>query len=295
MSSTISTLSYAHSADRIRDLLGRERADPRTNPACYSISFEHGHATPRAVVFLHGITSSPFQFRQLGELFFSRGYNVLIPRMPRHGYVDRLTDDPAHLTRTELEAYAAEAVDAGRGLAEHLTIAGLSVGGVLAAWCAQTREDVDLAVPIAPAFAPYRVPLRLVPVLARLARSVPNLMLWWDPIRRQKVGPPCSYPRFSTHAMAESFLLGFDVYRAARDLPPVARSILTVANPLEMSVNNQATRDVARRWRAHTSNMHEFTFGRQVGRLHDIIGPYQEQAHTDYVYPILFDLIDRTA
>jgi pimeloyl-ACP methyl ester carboxylesterase len=295
MSSSTTTSSYADSMERITDLQRREVADARINPACYSISLEHGHATPRAVVFLHGITSSPFQFRQLGEFFFSRGYNVLIPRMPRHGYLDRLTDDPARLTRTELQAYAADAVDIGRGLAEHLTIAGLSVGGVLAAWCAQTRSDVELAVPIAPAFAPYGVPFSLVPLLARLAGTVPNLMMWWDPIKRQKVGPPCSYPRFSTHAMAESFLLGLDVYRAASDHSPVARSILTVANPLERSVNNQATRAVVRRWRAHTSNVRDFTFGRQVGRLHDIIGPYQPEARTDYVYPILFDLIDRTS
>jgi alpha-beta hydrolase superfamily lysophospholipase len=226
MSSTTSTSSYANSIERITHLHGSEAADPRINPACYSISFEHGRATPRAIVFLHGITSSPFQFRLLGELFFSRGYNVVIPRMPRHAYLDRLTDDPAQLTRSELHAYTAAAVDVGRGLAEHLTIAGLSVGGVLAAWCAQTRSDVDLAVPIAPAFAPYSVPLRLVPILARLTQMVPNLMLWWDPIRRQKVGPPCSYPRFSTRAMAESFLVGLDVYRAARD-PPTHGSIDT--------------------------------------------------------------------
>src|SRR6266568_6232434 len=180
MSSTSISPSYVDSADRIRDLLAREQADPRINPACYSISFEHGHATPRAVVFLHGITSSPCQFRQLGQLFFSRGYNVLIPRMPRHGYLDRLTDDPARLTRTDFEAYVNAAVDASRGLAEHLTIVGLSVGGVLAAWCAQTRADVDLAVAIAPAFAPYAVPLRLMTMLARFVRTVPNLMAWWD-------------------------------------------------------------------------------------------------------------------
>src|SRR5207247_522828 len=151
-----------------------------------------------------------------------------------------------------------------------LTIVGLSVGGVLAAWCAQTRADVDLAVLIAPAFAPYGVPLGLMPMLARFVRTVPNLMAWWDPIKRQKVGPPCSYPRFSTHAMAESFLLGINVYRAALHQPPVARSILTVANPLEISVNNQATHAVVRRWRAHPCNIREYTFGRQVGRLHDI-------------------------
>jgi carboxylesterase len=293
MSTTTSTSSYADSAERIKDLHSREKQDPRLNPACYSIAYDHGQATPRAVVFLHGITSSPVQFRDLGQLFFSRGYNVLIPRMPRHGYLDRMTRDPAHLTRFELEAYAADAVAIARGLGEHLTIAGLSVSGVLAAWCAQTRSDVDLAVPISPSFAPYGVPLSLVPMLTRLARRVPNVMVWWHPLKRQHVGPPCSYPRFSTHAMAESFEVGLDVYRAARDEPPRARSILTVTNPLDMSVNNRATRAVVRRWRAHSSNVREYTFDRQVGKLHDIIGPYQERARVDYVYPILFDLIDR--
>src|SRR3981081_4420563 len=136
MSTTTSTSSYAESANRFKELNRRERDDPRVNPACYSVAFDHGRATPRAVVFLHGITSSPFQFHQLGKLFFSRGYNVLIPRMPRHGYLDRMTRDPAHLTLSELEDYAADAVDTARGLGEHLTVAGLSVSGVLAAWCA---------------------------------------------------------------------------------------------------------------------------------------------------------------
>src|SRR3981081_1839753 len=107
MSTTTSTSSYAESANRFKELNRRERDDPRVNPACYSVAFDHGRAPSRAVVFLHGITSSPFQFHQLGQLFFSRGYNVLVPRMPRHGYLDRLTRDPAHLTRVELEGYAA--------------------------------------------------------------------------------------------------------------------------------------------------------------------------------------------
>src|SRR3982074_1890093 len=116
MSTTTSTSSYADSAERIKDLHSREKQDPRLTPACYTIGYDHGHATPRAVVFLHGITSSPVQFRDLGQLFFSRGYNVLIPRMPRHGYLDRLTRDPAHLTRADLLTYAAGAVDTARAL-----------------------------------------------------------------------------------------------------------------------------------------------------------------------------------
>ena len=152
-----------------------------------------------------------------------------------------------------------------------------------------------MRVPIAPAFAAHFVPFRLMPLLARLVRSAPNLFVWWNPLKRQNVGPQCNYPRYSTHAMAESFLAGLDVYNAARDQPPMARSILTVVNPRDMALNNAATRAVVRRWRSHaTATVREYVFGRQLGTLHDIIGPYQDNAHVDYVYPILFDLIDAT-
>src|ERR1700694_4427450 len=130
--------------ERARALLARERADPRINPDCASIVLEHGQRVRRSLVCMHGITSSPVQFRELGALFHARGYNVVIPRMPGHGYRDRLTHDQAKLTVAAYTAYANEAVEIGRGLGEHLTVMGLSVGGILAAWCAQTRAHVDL-------------------------------------------------------------------------------------------------------------------------------------------------------
>src|SRR5205085_5302535 len=110
------------------------------------ILLDHGAPTPKAIVFLHGITSSPVQFHHLGAQFHSRGYNVLIPRMPRHGYRDRLSHEHALITRADYKAYAAEAIALGRGLGEHLTVGGLSVSGVIAAWCAQTQAAVDQAV-----------------------------------------------------------------------------------------------------------------------------------------------------
>src|SRR5712692_6406083 len=203
--------SFEASLNAARELQRCEQASPKINPACGSILLEHGHRTPRAVAFMHGITSSPVQFHDLGALFHARGYNVFIPRMPRHGYTDRLIHDPANLTVAEFKAYASQTVDIARGLGDHLTVAGLSVSGVLTAWCAQTRADVDLAVPIAPAFAPHVVPFPLVPGLARLLNLLPNFFVWWDFRLRARVGHACSYPRFSTHAMAESFHLGLEV------------------------------------------------------------------------------------
>src|SRR5439155_14264405 len=122
-------------------------------------------------------TSSPVQFRELGELFFQRGYNVFIPRMPRHGYRDRLSRDHATLTVAEFKAYASHTVATARGLGDHLTVAGLSVSGVLACWCAQRCSEVDLAVPIAPAFGPYGLPFQLVPGLVKLGKALPNLFV----------------------------------------------------------------------------------------------------------------------
>jgi len=293
--STRTVLSFEQSLNAAREVHRNEQASPKINPACGSIVLEHGRRTPRAVAFMHGITSSPVQFHDLGALFHARGYNVFIPRMPRHGHADRLTHDPANLTVAEFKAYASLTVDIARGLGDHLTIVGLSVSGVLTAWCAQTRADVDLAVPIAPAFAPHVVQLPLVPALTRLLKLLPNFFVWWDFRQRARIGPPCSYPRFSTHAMAESFQLGLEVDRVAQTHPPACKQILAITNPRDMAVNNAATRVVLRHWRSHTSgSVREYAFGPDLLPLHDIIGPYQPKARTDYVYPILFDLIDAT-
>jgi hypothetical protein len=289
-------MAYAESMQRLRGLLAREEADLRVNPECASIVFEHGQRMPRAIVCLHGITSSPVQFRDLGTLFYSRGYNVVIPRLPYHGYRDRMTSDLAKLSVAEYKAFVSGAVAIGRGLGEHLTVTGLSVSGVMAAWCGQTRPDVDLAVPIAPSFAPNGLPPNLIPGLTTVLRTLPNMFIPWHFWRPAAMTPKCTYPRFSTHALAEAFLLGSDVLQQATRTPPAARSILVITNPGDRAVNNPATRAVLRQWRGHAgAKVREYVFGPELRNMHDIIGPYQPNARVDHVYPILFDLIDTSA
>ena len=51
-----------------------------------------------------------------------------------------------------------------------------------------------------------------------------------------------------------------------------------------------------RQWRARAgAKVREYRFGLELQRMHDIIGPYQPNARVEYVYPILFDLIDSIA
>src|SRR5919199_374066 len=266
--------TFEAAREQIARLRAAETADPRIDPERRSFALDHGHRTDRAVVFLHGITSSPPQFQELAELFFDQGYNVLVPRMPRHGFADRLTRDPARLTRRELVAYTNEAVDAGRGLADHLTVGGLSVSGTLAAWAFQHRSDVDLAVLIAPAFAPYAVPLPAVKALIAIAQRLPNFFLWWDPRVGARLRTPAGYPWFSTRAMAESFRLGYEIYQAAATEPPGGRVVLAITNPGDRAVSTPATRTVLARWARYPGSLiHFYQFSRDLGPLHDVIGP----------------------
>ena len=143
-------MSYAEAieiAQGFQDLDG-----PNVNPACHTRLYTHGQQTERALVLLHGFTNCPRQLDDIGKDFFSRGWNVLIPRYPRHGYTDRLNTAIAELRADHLIAVANRSVDAGFGLGTRLTVAGLSLGAALAGYMAQTREGIERTVMIAPMF-----------------------------------------------------------------------------------------------------------------------------------------------
>src|SRR5438132_14085120 len=141
-------MSYAEAIEIARGL--QALAGPNVNPDCPTRLYTHGQATERALVLLHGFTNCPRQLDDLGKDFFARGWNVLIPRYPRHGYTDRLNTAIAELRADHLVAVANRAAEVGAGLGERLAVAGLSLGGILAGLLAQTRDDLDRAVLIAP-------------------------------------------------------------------------------------------------------------------------------------------------
>src|SRR6266853_1223196 len=115
---------------------------PNVNPVCHTRLYVHGRRTKRSLVLLHGFTNCPQQFDALGKHFHELGWNVLIPRYPRHGYSDRLTTSIAQLRADMLMAVTNRAGEAGTGLGYRLTVAGLSLGGVLTAHLAQNSERI---------------------------------------------------------------------------------------------------------------------------------------------------------
>jgi carboxylesterase len=263
------------------------------NPDCLLRWWEHGQRQPVCVVFLHGYTSGPRQFYQLGELFFQYGCNVIVPRFPGHGLQDRNTGALSGLTAEQLVATACRAIDIAHGLGDQVVVAGLSMGGVVAGWVAQFRPDVSLAVLISPGFCPRILSPRAVPLATRLALVLPNRYLWWDPVLKDTPRPPLyAYPRMASRGLAQVMRLGLVVQRQARHSPPLAQRILVITNPADQSVSNEATENVVAGWKASGArNLSSYSFDAALKLPHDLISPEQPDQNVTTAHPILLQQI----
>lgn len=270
-------------------LIEAERADARLNPLAVTRLLVHGRAAARSVVLFHGFTNCPQQMAELGALFFARGWNVLVPRLPRHGCADRLTTAIAGLTAAELEACADRAFVWAQGLGDAVDVMGISLGGVLAAWIAQLRP-ARTALALSPFFALPVVPVVLSDALVAPMCALPPYFVWWDPRVRAACRPDHAYPRFPTTALGQCLALGRQVRTAARSAPPCARRIVVATNAQEPACNNAATAHLAARWSSAGGDVESHVLA-DVGRRHDIVEPETFPQARKLVYPRILDWI----
>jgi len=264
---------------------------PNVNPACHTRLYTHGDRTERALVLLHGFTNCPQQFDALGKHFYELGWNVLIPRYPRHGYSDRLTTSIAELRSEQLIAVANRAAEAGAGLGQRVTVAGLSLGGILAGHLAQTHDDVDRAVLIAPMLGLRPIPGWALKAMTGLAIVLPNFYIWWNRRLKDKIGPQHGYPRFATRAYAALFETGSALQRAARTTAPRAPHIDVITNAAEPRLDNRFTYQLVEDWRRHGATVGTFEFPVSDHLPHDLIDPANPQQNTELVYPVVIKTI----
>ncbi len=260
---------------------------PNVNPLCHTRLYTHGARTKNALVLLHGFTNCPQQFDALGRQFFDQGWNVLIPRYPRHGYSDRLTTSIAELRSDQLLAVANRAVDAGAGLGEHLTVAGLSLGGILTGHVAQVRNGIERAVLIAPMFGLKPIPGPVLSAMSRMAYVLPNFYMWWNSEMKDTLGPPYGYPRFATHAYAALFRTGIRVQRDAFGSAPKTKDITVITNAAEPRLDNRFTYRLVDAWRKHGAPVRTFEFPASDGLPHDLIDPGNAKQNTNLSYPVI--------
>jgi pimeloyl-ACP methyl ester carboxylesterase len=286
------TASYDEAIARFAEVERRE-AGQDLLPLCRSRILDSDERAERSIVLFHGYTNCPQMFEQLGEELAAQGFNVYIPLAPEHGEADREHSTLEHLSAEELIAYANEAVDIAAGLGDEVTVLGLSGGGSVAAYAAQFRDDVDLAVPVAPFFGLLQVPAPLTSALVNLADLLPPVA-WGIPESVASGGEYAPYAGLdnNTRSAAAYMRLGRMVLADAADRPHRAARVVTVVNDGDDTVNNDLTDELTSRWLdLATGATSEYRFPASLGLPHDLIGPDRVDQRTSEVYPVLLEII----
>ncbi len=284
-----SVQSYDEAVQRI-DTLDEGRAS-LMNPGCLTQFMTHGQKVQKVIVFVHGYTNCPIEFVGLGKEFYDLGYNVLIVPMPHHGLIDRTNTEQGQLSADELATYGDKIVDIAQGLGDQVTVMGISCGGVVTAWAAQNRKDVDTAVVISPAFGYMAIPTLLTAPVMNAVITLPDVFVWWDAEAKERDGNYYTYPKYSKHALAQIMRLGFSVQVDADQTPPSAGRIFVITNANDDSVNNELTAKVAESWRQQGAKLVTYEFPMDLALPHDLIDANKPHANTELVYQKLIDLV----
>jgi esterase/lipase len=285
-------MTYAEALAELDKIAAAERDDQGIRPECRSIAMLHGERRPRVIVFWHGFTSAPPQFEPLGRLFFERGYNVYIPLQPRHGR-RRMTRALQGLTVVDLQAAALRAVRIAGGLGEEIDTAGLSLGGVIAAWLAQCTR-IGTVMPIAPFLALPWFSYRLNRVVTGFYNRFPNRWFWWNPFERERLEPAYAYPRYPTRTLARLLEFSHSVVKLSRRAPPLADRCVIVVNTKDPACNNSVSTHLWRQWAGDTVKLQSYAFA-NLDRRHDFIDPVTYPTAVELVYPVLVELMTQHA
>ncbi len=284
---TTTTLSYDAAVERIKAIQSKEGAD--IDPVCCTRLWTHGQKTPRVLVYFHGYTNCPAQLDQLGETLYQKGFNVYVPRLPFHGLKDLMTTQQANLTADMLVRLTNDSIDIAHGLGESVTVMGLSAGGVMAAYAAQFRGDVDLAVVIGPSFGIPFAPSFVSSFAEFIVPHIPNIFIWWDPRVKEKIqGPPYGYPRFSTHALIQVFKAGESVLAEAKHKPPAAKQVILITTAADTAIHLPTAHKLGKEWKTSAPDRVQVReFAKDDNIIHDMIDPRQTAQQIDVVYPVI--------
>lgn len=285
--------NYQDSMKRIEAVQAAE-ANLDLHPECATQLKTHGDKTDTVVVFLHGFTSCPEQFNALGEEYFDRGYNVYIPRAPRHGIDNRRGEPLKGLTAEEMAEFAHQTVDIAQGLGDRVIIAGLSAGGAMTTYLSQERGDMDTAALISPFLGIRFIPRPLNRPFTNLFLLLPDFWQWWNPVAKENnpTSAPYAYTRYPMHALLEVMRLGYAAEEDAKRIQPEAGKIIVITNANDDSVNVGVVAEFEQMWKEHgDDNLVLFQFDKSLGLAHDLITPTRPGARIDLVYPKLLELI----
>lgn len=275
--------TFTGTVHHIREMMHDDEifVDPKRN----TILLTHGKKTKHVLTIFHGYTNSPPQFIKLAMLFYHKGYNIYIPRLPKHGYKEKYYKKTDDMTATMLEDAANQHLDLSANLGDNIHVMGLSLGGVLATYAAQYRSDIASAFIISPFLQFYGTKTSLL----RILRFLPHLYIPWSLQKPKKT--ETAYSHFSAKGAGEILSLGQKIMTDAKTYPPKAREVTFLLNASDVAVSRPVVYQLVKDWKQngfHHTTIFEIPKG--IAPIHDIIDPQQPQQNTAYVYPLILDL-----
>jgi len=279
---------------RIRTIL---RAEARQDliPEGRSIALLTDARTETAVVIFHGYTSVPKQFQLIAEAYRAHGFNVWVPRLPRHGQTNRMTNGFSKLTGRELRRFADESIDIAAGLGRRVIVVGFSGGGTLAAWSGAERVEVSQTVLISPLLHPLGYPEWAIRPLVRALRFLPfDVYRWWEPAEKDSHVSGYNYPRFSYKGIAALLSLAhWTEDRAALGSYPAQASVVLVRNDGDQRLDSAYNERFVRRVAA-PENVRVVRIPASAGLRHNLVSPEpgsEIYAHITEAYAYLADAL----
>ncbi|MGC4152948.1 MAG: alpha/beta hydrolase [Propionicimonas sp.] len=273
--------------------------DERVGESTRTQLFEPEGPALATIVAWHGFTNAPSQFVAVATALAEQGYRVLVPRQPEQGFTDVLNRSLAGLTVPDLIAHVDTCIDIAVGFGDPVWVAGLSAGGVLAAWAAATRSEVQRAVLLAPLVAPKGVPMPAVRMLVKFPRLVPRIYYWWDPRVKENLGhSPHAYPGFPVPGLMPYLHLSEALFDHPAECS-LTRVVL-VSNPGDFAIRRDAARSFATTVFAPRADYYgEATVDGELGWWHDFVDPWSpHRGSTEQVVAVLlaaFGVGDPTA
>lgn len=148
-----------HRADQDLALQGPGPGD-RLRQNYQSLFLSQPQPSPKGTVILfHGYTAGPWQYAEAAQAFHKAGYQVMVPRLPGHGFrtpegtpTGKTMVDPRHLG--EYERFIDETYAEAKALGGPVQVIGLSGGSNLALRMGEKYPDLKGVVAMAPYIGP---------------------------------------------------------------------------------------------------------------------------------------------
>jgi esterase/lipase len=276
---------YENATAQINAILDAEKGVVRE--VCYSRFMTHGQKTERVYVLIHGMTNSPRQFVELGELLYAQGHNVFIPLVPHHGLIGADVGALKNINPEEMSAFADQILDLSAGLGEEVHVIGLSVGGTIASWSAQNRPEVTRVMLMAPMFGIGRIPNFLDFYAINIFTRIPNINFIGpgEPVREHV------YRGQSSRGVAEAMLYGATIFKQVNSTEPGVTEIIIVTNANDHTVDNDNTKMLADIWESWGSDITRYEFPAELGLPHSLVDISEPGTDIDFVNTTILTLL----